>query len=656
MWYIESMVNRVVILLLATIVLPACSSQSSSSVPSATPSSTTPSPAPVSSGKSADYPPYAVPKLQGVTVPGLPAITSRIHVDQFGYLPDSAKCAILSDPQKGYNEAESYTPGAKLEVRTRDGKTVFSGAPTIWNEGKVHEDSGDRGWWFDFSTVKTPGEYYIFDPTNNVRSAVFKVADNVFAPILRDVSRVFYYQRLGVDLKEPYAEKPWTEAAGLTQDSHARSVEAKDDPKSERDLSGGWMDAGDTNKYPPFNGEVIHPLLYAYTANPKVFGDANGIPESGNNLPDLLDEVKVQLDWLLKMQFPDGAVPVKMGNIDYNGKWPLSDDKRPRYYGPKDSGAAIITAGNFAHAARVYSQFPAWKEYAQRLRTAAVLSWDWFQSHPRTFKSDTGEIKSGGANRSNEEQDRYECFAAIHLFALTGDEKYHAVVKTRAGTTRQMSEYLWSPYDASAAEALAEYTTFKNADPALAEKIKAQLQKSAVSDQWAPAPTADLYRAWMVPTSYHWGSTTVRANYGTIALLAARYGGVSPADAARLKSRAADLLHSFHGVNPLTLVYLSNMGRDGAELSVSSIYHERYNVSTPFVNNPPPGYVVGGPNQSFSGKAADGAPSVEWLKTQPRAKAYADFNKAWPESSWELSEPAIYYQSTYIRLLAESVR
>lgn len=644
-----NLVNTVVILLAIAALPLSCSSKSvSSGLPLVG--------SPLSSGQSADYPPYAVPKLQGVTVQGLPAVTGRIHVDQFGYLPSSPKIAVLSDPQKGYNEADSYNPSAKLEIRTRGGVMVFSGAPTIWNDGKVHEDSGDRGWWFDFSAVKTPGEYYVFDSGNHVRSPLFKIEDHVFAPVLRAASRMFYYQRLGMDLKEPYAEKPWTEAAGLTQDARARSVEAKEDPKSERDLGGGWMDAGDTNKYPPFNGEVIHPLLYAYTANPKIFGDANGIPESGNGLPDLLDEVKCQLDWLLKMQFPDGSVPVKMGNIDYNARWPLSEDKRPRYYGPKDSGAAIITAGNFAHAARVYGQFPAWKSYANRLRAAAILSWDWFQNHPRTFKTDTGEIKSGIANRSSEEQDRYECFAAIHLFALTSDAKYNAVVKARAGTTRQLSEYLWSPYDGSAAEALAEYTTFKNADPALVARIKGQLRKSAESDRWAPAPAADLYRAWMVPTSYHWGSNAVRANYGTVSLIAARCGDVSPEVAAKLKIRAADLLHSFHGVNPLTLVYLSNMERCGAELSVRHLYHERYSVSTPFADNPPPGYVVGGPNQSFSGKAATGAPTVEWLKTQPRAKAYADFNKAWPESSWELSEPAIYYQAMYIRLLAEFVR
>jgi hypothetical protein len=375
------------------------------------------------------------------------------------------------------------------------------------------------------------------------------------------------------------------------------------------------------------------------------------IPESGNGMPDLLDEVKVQLDWLVRMQFPDGSVPVKMGNIDYNGVWPIHKDERPRYYGPKDSGAAIYTSANFAHASRVYSQFTAWKPYAEEMKSRAVLSWNWFQSNPRTLDKDTGEIKSGIANRSADEQDAMEAAAGLHLYFLTKDEKYHQAFKSKVGKLRQMSEGTWSPYGAGMAEVLTEYLTMPGRDAALASRIKEQLKKSAEDLAWNPLPDEDLYRAFMVPGSYHWGSSSVRASFGFVALLAAKHGGLDAAMTARLRNRAADMLHSFHGVNPLSMVYLSNM--KGAELSASSIYHERYRTGSPFEFNPPPGYVVGGANQNFTGKADEGKPSVEWIKTQPRGKAYADFNKAWPESSWELSEPALGYQCAYIRLLAE---
>ncbi len=596
--------------------------------------------------------PYAVPPLTGINIPGLPAVTGHICVDQFGYTPDASKVAVISDPQKGYNSGDHYEPGRQLQVRTKDGgKAVLTGTPVAWKGGATHEDSGDRGWWFDFSALKEPGEYYVYDPMSKLRSPVFKVGDRVFNPVLRAATRMFYYQRLAMPIEAKYAEGPWTDDAAYMQDKQTRSVEAKDDRSKDRDMSGGWMDAGDTDKYPPFNADVLHPLLYAYTANPKAFTDDFNIPESGNGLPDLLDEVKYQLDWLVRMQFPDGSLPVKMGQIDYGGKWPLSQDARPRYYGPKDSGATIYTCANFAHAARVYMKFKPWSGFATLLEERAKKAWDWYKSRPRTYKTDTGEIKSGIANRSAEDQDRMEAFAAIHLFALTGDEKYNKVAVEKAGGARQLSEYLWSPYESGVGETLIDYLSIPKADPGLVKMIRDVLARSVSNDGFNPAPDADLYRAWMQPTNYHWGSNFVRAGWGVVALQAAKT--TDAATAAKLRARAADMLHSFHGVNPLSCVYLSNMSKLGAERSVMHIYHERYGVGSKFDGNPPPGYVVGGPNQQFGGKADAGKPSVEWVKNQPRGKAYMDTALGWPESSWELSEPAIYYQAMYVRLCAE---
>ena len=107
-------------------------------------------------------------------------------------------------------------------------------------------------------------------------------------------------------------------------------------------------------------------------------------------------------------------------------------------------------------------------------------------------------------------------------------------------------------------------------------------------------------------------------------------------------------------MNPLGLVYLSNMHCEGAEISVKRIFHNWFNKGTPFETNPAPGYVTGGPNPTFGGKAKNDA--LAWIARQPPGKAYADFNDGWPMNSWELTEPAIYYQAAYIRLLANFAR
>ena len=62
--------------------------------------------------------------------------TERIAIDQFGYLPAMKKVAVISDPQSGFNQNESYTPGDRLEVRRwADNRVVFTGSPTSWNNG-----------------------------------------------------------------------------------------------------------------------------------------------------------------------------------------------------------------------------------------------------------------------------------------------------------------------------------------------------------------------------------------------------------------------------------------------------------------------------------------------------------------------------------------
>ncbi len=158
------------------------------------------------------YPDFAVPRLSGTIVKGLPPATGRIHVDQFGYMPGEAKVAVISDPQKGYNAGDSYVPGRQLAVcRARDRKVVFRGRVQAWKGGATHEDSGDRIWCFDFTPVKTPGDYYIHDPYSNLRSPIFLVGKDVYRDVLRAAVRTFYYQRLSQALERPCADfnEPW---------------------------------------------------------------------------------------------------------------------------------------------------------------------------------------------------------------------------------------------------------------------------------------------------------------------------------------------------------------------------------------------------------------------------------------------------------------
>ena len=235
----------------------------------------------------------------------------RIAVDQFGYLPELSKVAVISSPQQGYNAGLSYTPGGTLQVRVWGSNTVvYSGSPVAWNGGATHAQSGDRVWWFDFSSVTNWGSYYIYDPATDARSARFTINQNVYENVLMQAARMYYYQRRGTAKTVPYTDARWTDGTnfmGPLQDTQCELV-GNPIPATQRDLRGGWFDAGDYNKYVTWTDPLFSDLFFAYRQNPLIWPDNWNIPESSNGIPDLLDEIKWELDWMLRMQNTNGSV------------------------------------------------------------------------------------------------------------------------------------------------------------------------------------------------------------------------------------------------------------------------------------------------------------------------------------------------------------
>ncbi|MGI9393447.1 MAG: glycoside hydrolase family 9 protein, partial [Boseongicola sp.] len=259
-------------------------------------------------------------------------------VDQFGYRPFDPKVAVIVNPRVGYNETDTFTPAKTYQVRAaNDHEVVFEASLRIVDEGKVQELSGDVGYWFDFSALNKSGTYYLFDSKNNARSHVFEIREDIYANVLKAAVRMFFYNRSGADKLPPYADPKWQDTAAFihpSQDGDARAVGDKSNPATTRDLRGGWFDAGDTNKYVNNAGTTVHQLLAAYRERPAIWTDDFNIPESNNGLPDLIDEIRWEIDWLQRMQEPDGGVIIKVGAIDFKKVSPLSWNKRPRYYAP----------------------------------------------------------------------------------------------------------------------------------------------------------------------------------------------------------------------------------------------------------------------------------------------------------------------------------
>jgi endoglucanase len=608
-----------------------------------------------------------------------------IVYDQFGYPTTAAKVAVVRDPQTGYDGADHFTPGPSYAlVAKATGQIVKQGAPVAWNGGTMDAVSGDKAWWFDFSDIKQPGTYTILDIEKGIRTGEFEINDGVYRNVLRAAVRMFYYQRAGFAKTAETAGAAWADGA-----SHMR---AGQDPQTHpwpgigetaiKDLHGGWFDAGDYNKYTSWAARNMIVLLRAYSDNPAAFGDNTGIAESDNGVPDILDEVKWGLDWLERMQAVDGSVLCVQGLASAS---PPSAATGPSYYGPPTTAASLMGAAAFAYAAKIYSTRPeaALKHYGKLLLARAIKAWDWAAAHPQVLyynNDDSQQPGSAGLGSGQQEMsDADRLFAkfeaAIYLYELTREVAYQDFILANYATI--VEPFGPTQWDTNRQEALIYYARLAGVPVDVSDAIlkKFVTKMTGDADQLPMVVNnQDPYRAPM--KDYTWGSNLSKMTQARLYQLLALYGS-SAATAAKIESIAMEYLHYVHGVNPLGLVYLTNVNSIGAENSADTLYHTwfapgtRWSKVTPTTPGPAPGYLVGGPNPRFtvdscctapSGTAAFqcfGSTSFSLCSLnysppigQPAMKSYRQFNDGWPADSWAVTEPSTTYQAQYIRSLA----
>ncbi|WP_247235717.1 glycoside hydrolase family 9 protein [Telluribacter sp. SYSU D00476] len=593
--------------------------------------------------------------------------TGSIRVDQFGYLQNSRKVAVIINPQVGSNADQKFNASTgenQYQVRRwADDAVVFSGTIQSWKNGTVQASSGDQGWWFDFSVVNTPGSYYIFDVGNNVGSYRFEIGDHVYNEVLKAAVRTYFYQRINFEKKTPFTDAKWADAAtheGPGQDRQVTSRHDKGNMATVRDLHGGWMDAGDMNKYVTFAEEPVALLVESYRLNPSVFGDNFNIPESGNGIPDVLDEVKWELDFMKRMQDATGTggLFLKVGVDNYNETNPPSADKRPRYYLPECTSSTLSGAAMFAVSGAVFRTIPALNTYAQDLIARAEQAFARAKvttNYFTTFETncDDGNIKSGDSDKPADIQKQSAVVAAIYLFEATGKAEYKVFVDQYYSQIQPIANEWWGPYLMHVHIALLRYASNPAATPSVATRIRSMksVQNGVLSINDYNART-DLYRAHMADAQYHWGSNQVRGNAGIVNMDFVDFN-INGSNKALYREVAEQYLHWFHGVNAQGKVMLSNMYAYGAENSQNEIYHTWFADGTEWDNaltsprGPAPGYLTGGPNNmnQYDGTQGD-------IRNEPLQKRYKDWNTGFPENSWIFTEVAIYNQAPYISLLS----
>lgn len=604
-----------------------------------------------------------------------------IIVDQFGYLPDAQKVAVLKNPQIGFDNNESYSPGKTFALVNADNdEQVYTGGITAWNNGNTNASSGDKVSYFDFSSVNEKGKYYVLDVDNNLRSYEFEISPSVYNEVLKHAVRSFFYQRVGFAKEAKYAGEGWADGAShmkQNQDPHCRMFLDQANAALEHDVSGGWYDAGDYNKYTRWTCNYIVGFMLSYLERPEAWADNYNIPESGNGIPDLLDEAKWGIDHILRLQFEDGSVISIVGESHAS---PPSSATGNSYYGPPNTSATLGAAGALAISSKVYRAIGL-EEYADTLLAAAIKAYDWAEANPDSlFQNNSSAYNSSGLGAGQMETDDYgrlttKLRAAAYLFEVTGETSYRDFFDANFDKVHLLQWNYAYPFEGGNQSMLLYYANLPNATTNVATKIKEVYRKAMENgSENLPAyeSVVDPYKAHI--KDYTWGSNSVKAGKALMFWNLLSYN--VDAD---LKDKVEDAglgyVHYFHGVNPLNMTYLSNMYKYGAENCVNEFYHSWFtNGSSKWdrvgesVYGPAPGYLTGGANPGYdwdgccpSGCGSSGnnalctSEPITPPLNQPDQKSYKDFNTSWPLNSWSVTENSCGYQIAFIQLLSKYV-
>jgi len=544
--------------------------------------------------------------------------TADIKVDQVGYLPHSPKLAMVV----------SMTLAKSFSVRrVSTDSAVFHGKLA---EPVTDGDSGDLIQIADFSKLDKPGKYYVEVPGVG-RSWEFSISPDVYGRAFYLAMRSYYGQRCGtaVDLG---SEFPGYKHAACHHEGAYHASSGKSGPHVS---AKGWHDAGDYGRYIVNSGITTGTLLWTWEMFGSRVKDVKlNIPESGNGTPDILNEIRWNLDWMLSMQDEDGGVWQKQTSDHFCDFISPEKDKLISYVigtGSRPYKSSCAT-GDFAAvmaiAARVYKPFDA--AYAAKCARAAQQAWTWLEKYPDVIFRNPRGVSTGeyGDNDCADER----LWAAAELARTTGSQEYEKYFLDHYSDFRKTVKPNGPP-DWGEVAPLALWTYAlghgKNADAVAAITKDSVAAAQQIADRAARHP----YRISLAPADYIWGSNGVAANYSLQLLVA---DALEPD--ARFVNAALDNLHYLLGRNTFSVSWVTQVGEN-------PFHHPHHRPSAALgFDEPWPGLLSGGPNSGRQDAA------MKKLPNGPPAKMWLD-----EQASYASNEVAINWNAPLVFVLAAAL-
>ena len=354
--------------------------------------------------------------LTAVTMPAS-SEKNPIKVNQVGYLTHESKIATI--------EPEAKTKS--FLIRDQEGKTVWR---TKHATTKKSPFSSKIRQEIDFSSITKPGRYTLVAGRHQQS---FIISSDPYTEALKASIKGYYYQRSGESLERKYAGEYARPAAHL--DTHVMVHPSAASPKRPAGTiissPKGWYDAGDYNKYIVNSGFTLGLILQSYQLHQDRFNSLNlQIPESDNKIPDILDEMMYNLEWMLTMQDPtDGGVYHKLTTPNFEGFVMPEDCKQQRYVVQKTTTATLDFAATMALAARIYQRYPEFQSFCRQAIESAERAYAWAVKHPTVYYDQDGNnkkfspaIHTGGYGDNHTEDEFF--WAATELYFTTSETSY----------------------------------------------------------------------------------------------------------------------------------------------------------------------------------------------------------------------------------------
>lgn len=540
----------------------------------------------------------------------------QFQLNHLGFYTNAQKIAIVT---------ASNNSTFKL-IESSTAKIVYTGSlstPATWSS------SGETVSVIDFSSYKSTGNYYL--QVGESKSACFDIkSKDVFADVSKWSIKAFYLWRASTAIDAKYAQfGKWNFARAAGHKDNVVSVHSSASTTNRptgTKLSApkGWYDAGDYNLYTVNASQAVFSLLQLYENYPSIYDTLNlNIPESSNALPDILDEVKWEIDWLKNMiDTLDGSVYHKLTSLYFCGMVVPSKDDLPRYMVGHSTTAALDFAAMMAKSSRIFKKYNfTYPGYSDTLLYLAKKAYNWAVLNPSVTFVNPSDVSTGSYKDANPSDEFF--WARVELYIATGDISYFNAINIGG-----LGFVTPTWYSVQMLGLLSLYQSIDTLNIPLASKTNYITIFNSVANSLVQLSNSSPYRTPI--NNFQWGSNGYTAAQGQVVLTAYK----KTRDSSYLRA-GLNVLDYLLGRNPTGYAFTSGFGnRSPLKL------HDRRSDADGILA-PIPGYIVGGPSAEHQNDCG----TSSYPSTYP-AKSYTDLS-----CSYSTNEIAVNWQGPFAYLV-----